>query len=193
MRAFFSLYTSQKQLFVTALGFIGQASPVHRLHFPAIHSPRSLKMFYAAHTQAQTHLISTKRLSELIDSKLPSLVVLDVSLPMPGEQRDCRGEFLAKHIPGAQFLDLKECREKDTDNAYMLPSLETFKECIEKLAVINCSKVVVYDANEKKGMFSSPRAWYMFRVFGHREIYVLDGGLSKWIADGKVSRQLPVG
>lgn len=139
---------------------------------------------YTAYKQTQSPLVTAKWLSEAQASKHPNLVVLDVSIPMPGEQRDCYGEFKDQHVPGARFLDLKECQLKGTKNGYMLPTVEMFKECMEGLGVTNSSKVVVYDANEKKGMFSSPRAWWMFRVFGHADISILDGGLKKWLAEG---------
>lgn len=143
------------------------------------------KMFHSISQQQQTHLVSAKKLSEWKATSSPQLVILDASIPMPGEKRDCHGEFLDKHIPGARFLDLQGCRDVETDNAYMLPTAEKFVDYLQKLGVSSYSKVVVYDANEKKGIFSSPRAWYMFRVFGHREIYILDGGLSSWISEGR--------
>lgn len=117
-------------------------------------------------------------------SKHPNVVLLDVSIPMPGEERDCHQEFIDSRIPGARFLNLKQCLDKDTKNAYMLPTAEIFKQCVESLGVTNSSKVVVYDANQKKGMFSSPRAWWMFRVFGHEDIAILDGGLRNWMKQG---------
>jgi len=42
--------------------------------------------------------------------------------------------------------------------------------------------VVVYDG---AGIFSAPRVWWMFRVMGHEDVVVLDGGLKKWKAEGR--------
>ena len=143
-------------------------------------------MYYSEYVQADTHIMSVSSLASSLAKEPANLVVLDVSIPMPGEKRDCLAEFKEKHIPGARFLDLADCKETNTDNAYMLPSIEKFSECVGRLGVLSTTKVVVYDANVKKGMFSSPRGWYMFRVFGHKMVYVLDGGLQKWIAEGKI-------
>ena len=66
----------------------------------------------------------------------------------------------------------------------MLPSPDVFASYVGKLGIDNNTHVVVYDNNEQLGLFSAQRVWWTFRVFGHNKISVLDGGLSKWIADG---------
>ncbi|XP_067929101.1 3-mercaptopyruvate sulfurtransferase-like [Watersipora subatra] len=132
-------------------------------------------------------LLSVSKLTELTDlsNAVSDVVILDVSIPMPGEKRDCYAEYKQRHIPGAKFFDLNQCRETETDNDYMLPTKEKFKEFVEQFGIKSHTTVVVYDANDKKGIFSSPRAWYMFMVFGHKKIYVLDGGLMQWLKEGK--------
>ena len=45
--------------------------------------------------------------------------------------------------------------------------------------VRNSDVLVVYD---KMGLFSAPRVWFTMRHFGHRDAYVLDGGLRAWVA-----------
>lgn len=140
---------------------------------------------FAVCKQEQHPLVSPQWLHSCVTGDHPNVVVLDVSIPMPGEQRDCFEEYKQMHIPGSKFLNLKECQDKNTKNAYMLPSVSTFKDFMEELGITNSSKVVVYDANKKKGMFSSPRAWYMFRVFGHTDVSILDGGLENWVKQGE--------
>lgn len=159
---------------------------MHRISALGIKSliSQSRMAYYETVSRPTTHLMTTEKLASLLDSDARP-VVIDASIPMPGETRDCKAEFKEKHIPGAKFLDLKECSEKNTSNAYMLPTPDRFQECIDGLGVLSSSKVVVYDANQKVGMFSSPRAWYMFKVFGFHEVFVLDGGLKKWVAEGK--------
>ncbi|GFP85484.1 thiosulfate/3-mercaptopyruvate sulfurtransferase 1 mitochondrial [Phtheirospermum japonicum] len=62
----------------------------------------------------------------------------------------------------------------------MLPSEEAFA-AISTLGFENKDDIIVYDG---KGIFSAARVWWMFRVFEHDRIWVLDGGLSRWRASG---------
>ncbi|RRT80392.1 hypothetical protein BHE74_00021859 [Ensete ventricosum] len=64
---------------------------------------------------------------------------------------------------------------------HMLPSEEAFAAAVSALGIYNRDGVVVYDG---KGIFSAARVWWMFRVFGHDKVWVLDGGLPQWRASG---------
>jgi thiosulfate/3-mercaptopyruvate sulfurtransferase len=66
---------------------------------------------------------------------------------------------------------------------HMLPSQEAFAAAVSALDIKNHDKVIVYDG---KGFFSAPRVWWMFRVYGHNKIWVLDGGLPQWRTSGFV-------
>ncbi|KAH0874462.1 hypothetical protein HID58_071824 [Brassica napus] len=72
-------------------------------------------------------------------------------------------------------------REPDLKLPHMLPSEEAFAAGCSALGIENKDGVVVYDA---KGVFSAARVWWMFRVFGHDKVWVLDGGLPRWRASG---------
>jgi len=111
----------------------------------------------------------------------PKLRLLDASWHMPAAQRDPKGECAAKRIPGAQFFDIDEISDPDSPLPHMLPTAESFKASVEALGVGSDSIVVVYDAT---GLSSAARAWWMFRVFGHDNVFVLDGGLPGWINIG---------
>lgn len=111
----------------------------------------------------------------------PKLRLLDASWHMPAAQRDPKGECAAKRIPGAQFFDIDEISDPDSPLPHMLPTAESFKASVEALGVGSDSIVVVYDAT---GLSSAARAWWMFRVFGHDKVFVLDGGLPGWINIG---------
>jgi thiosulfate/3-mercaptopyruvate sulfurtransferase len=111
----------------------------------------------------------------------PKLRLLDASWHMPAAQRDPKGECAAKRIPGAQFFDIDEISDPDSPLPHMLPTAESFKASVEALGVGSDSIVVVYDAT---GLSSAARAWWMFRVFGHDDVFVLDGGLPGWINIG---------
>ena len=109
------------------------------------------------------------------------LSVLDCSWHMPIAKRNARREFTQSHIPGAQFFDIDECCDKSSEYDHMLPQKEEFEEYVGKMGVGNHIHVVVYDNNANFGLFSAPRVWWMFRMYGHSSVSVLDGGFPKWI------------
>ncbi len=107
--------------------------------------------------------------------------LLDASWFMPGIERDPLQEFEQTHLPGAGFFDIDGCCAQDTDLPHMLPPAEQFEASVRALGIGPADHVVVYDSH---GVFSAPRVWWMFRVFGHEQVSVLDGGLPAWIAAG---------
>ena len=108
----------------------------------------------------------------------PDLVILDASYHLPSTGRDAKTEFLEDHIPRARFFDFHNviC-DLNSELPHMMPNEKVFSTEVEKLGVSNDSKIVVYDS---VGMFSAPRAWWMFRAMGHDEVAVLNGGLPAW-------------
>ena len=112
----------------------------------------------------------------------PGLVVLDASLAMQGGPRASHDLYLEAHIPGALFFDIEELSDTSSPYPHMLPTPEKFASRMGGMGVGNGMKIIVYD---RKGMFSAPRAWWMFRVMGHEDVAVLNGGLVKWQAEGR--------
>lgn len=129
---------------------------------------------------ASKWLVSTEWLAARLGK--PDLAVLDGSWYLPTSMRDGYGEYLAGHIPGAVFFDIDEIADQATDLPHMLPSEVQFAQDVGRLGVRNSDTVVAYDGG---GLFSAPRVWWMFRVFGHDNVFVLDGGLPKWKAKGR--------
>ncbi|EPS72023.1 hypothetical protein M569_02734, partial [Genlisea aurea] len=111
----------------------------------------------------------------------PDVKVLDASWYMPDEQRNPLQEYQVAHIPGALFFDVDGISDRTTNLPHMLPSEEAFAAAASALGIENKDGLVVYDG---KGIFSAARVWWMFRVFGHDRIWVLDGGLPRWRASG---------
>jgi rhodanese-related sulfurtransferase len=105
------------------------------------------------------------------------LKVVDASWYMPNEKRDTFQEYKDKHIPGAVFFDVDAISDLTSHLPHMLPSEAAFEAAVSALGIQNDSLVVVYDT---KGIFSVARVWWMFRVFGHEKVWVLNGGLPKW-------------
>lgn len=113
--------------------------------------------------------------------KEPDLKVLDASWYMPDEQRNPIQEYQVAHIPGALFFDVDGIADQTTNLPHMLPSEQAFAAAVSSLGIENKNSLVVYDG---KGLFSAARVWWMFRVFGHERVWVLDGGLPRWRASG---------
>ncbi|PAV21810.1 thiosulfate sulfurtransferase [Pyrrhoderma noxium] len=109
-------------------------------------------------------------------------VVLDVSWFMPNSPRDARSEYTKKSIPSARLLDLDELSSShELGLKHMMPSPEQFASTCEDFGITRDTHVIMYDS---QGIFSAPRALFMFRAFGHANSSVLDGGLPRWEAEG---------
>lgn len=126
-------------------------------------------------------LVSTAWLAGQLDR--PGLVILDTSWYLPDTGRVALDEYRAGHIPGAGYFDLDEASDPASSLPHMLPSEERFAGYLGGLGVGSDSAVVVYDASGTN--LSAARAWWLFRVFGHESVAVLDGGLGKWRAEGR--------
>jgi len=111
----------------------------------------------------------------------PDVVVVDASYPTVMQKRDVHAEYRAGHIPGAVFFDIDAISDHASDLPHMLPTPPAFATAVRRLGVDVGSTVVVYDT---VGVFSSPRVWWSLRAMGHPKVFVLDGGLKAWVAEG---------
>ena len=111
-----------------------------------------------------------------------NIVVLDASWHMPAANRDAAAEYAEGHIPGAAFFDIDRISDHTSALPHLLPSPGEFAVAARRLGVSATSTVVVYDS---VGLFSAPRVWWTFRAMGHDQVFVLDGGLPRWIAEGR--------
>ncbi len=125
-------------------------------------------------------LVSTEWLAERLND--PSLIPVDASYFLPHMKRDALAEYRAEHIPGAVFFDIEAVSDHSTDLPHMLPGQTQFGDAVGALGVGDGDTVVVYDST---GLFSAPRVWWTFRIFGAKSVYILDGGLPKWKAEGR--------
>lgn len=137
-------------------------------------------------------LVKTQWLRQQMLNGAKNLRILDGSWHLPITKRDAKKEYGEKRIPGALFFDIDECIDKSSPYEHMIPSAEEFAHYVQKLGITNDTHVVVYDRNEKFGLFSAPRVWWTFRVFGHNLVSVVDGGLPKWCSDGLPTDSGPV-
>jgi thiosulfate/3-mercaptopyruvate sulfurtransferase len=125
-------------------------------------------------------MMSTAELAERMTR--PDLVIIDASWFLPGSKRDPAKEYAEGHIPGAVFFDIDATSDRDTDLPHMVASPADFATAARRHGVEPNSLVVVYDST---GVFSAPRVWWNFRYMGHERVFVLDGGLPKWIAEDR--------
>ncbi len=111
----------------------------------------------------------------------PDVVVLDASWHMPATRRDGASEFELGHIPGSAFFSIDGIADPDSTLPHMVPTAEAFAAAVGALGVGAGDHVVCYAT---EGIGTAPRAWWMFRLFGHERVSVLDGGLPAWTAGG---------
>ncbi len=124
--------------------------------------------------------VTTEWLADNLNA--PDLVIVDASWYLPNAQRDGKAEFLERHIPGAVFFDLDGISDHSTDLPHMLPEPRDFATAVGALGIGDGVRIVVYDT---VGLFSAPRVWWTFRAFGAQDVKILEGGLTKWIAEDR--------
>ncbi len=132
-----------------------------------------------------TPVVSTRWLAEHLDN--PHLRIVDATLYLPTVPNDARAEFETGHIPGAVFADIDWLSDETSTLPHMLLDETIFGARIGSLGISNDDTIVVYDTSGQN--FSAPRVWWMLRTFGHERVAVLDGGLRRWIADGRPLEQ----
>ena len=112
----------------------------------------------------------------------PGVSIVDGSYYLPTQKRDAKGEYLAGHIPGAIFFDINAIADDSTDLPHMLPGPDQFGKAVGNLGITENDTIVVYDGS---GFFSAPRVWWTFKIFGARNVFILDGGLPAWKQEGR--------
>ena len=130
-----------------------------------------------AHPEA---LVGTEWLAAHLDD--PHVRVVDSSFNLPGITPRAREDYDRGHIPGTVFFDIDDIAEPGTSLPHMIPSPELFARKMEGLGIGGDDRVVIYDS---AGLSSAGRAWWMLRLFGHRNVALLDGGLPQWKAEGR--------
>jgi thiosulfate/3-mercaptopyruvate sulfurtransferase len=125
-------------------------------------------------------LVTTEWLAERLTR--PEVRIVDSSFYLPAMKRDARAEYNDGHIPGAVFFDIDAIADHSTDLPHMLPGPDHFAREMGAMGISDKDTIVVYDG---AGLFSAPRVWWTFRIFGAKNVYILDGGLPKWKAENR--------
>ena len=126
-------------------------------------------------------LVSTEWLAEHMNA--PDIRIVDATYFLPVEGRSAKDAFIEAHIPGAQFFAVDEIADTTIALPHMVPSAEKFSSSVRKLGLGDGVRIVVYDS--RNGGCAAARVWWTFRYFGHEDVAVLDGGLGKWLAEGR--------
>ncbi|MFD1880834.1 3-mercaptopyruvate sulfurtransferase [Paracoccus pacificus] len=130
-------------------------------------------------------LVSTDWLAAHLND--PDLRILDATWHLD-PARDARQEYETAHIPGARFFDLDEISDHRSALPHMAPQPEMFVSRMRAMGVGDGHQVVIYDNSDVR---SAARVWWLFRLMGKSDVAVLDGGLGKWLAEGRAVEDMP--
>ncbi len=133
-----------------------------------------------------TWLVETSWLADRLADL--GVVVLDGSSHLPTSGRDADKEYAVTHIPGALRFNIDTVSDKSNPLPHMLPTAEQFGSQVGAMGIGNGTHVVAYDS---EGLYSAGRVWWMFRAMGHDNVSVLNGGLKKWMAEGRALTDTP--
>ena len=129
-------------------------------------------------------LITAKEAFSALKQSSSSVKIINASWYMPNSGVDALKNHQDSHIPDSQFFNIDQIADTTVNLPHMLPSPEVFHQAVGELGIDKSSQVICYDDNN---FFASARAWWMFRYFGHDDVYVLNGGLKAWQKE-----QLPI-
>lgn len=118
----------------------------------------------------------------------PSLRVFDCTIllaPTPDDPLRIESGQAAwehGHIPGSGFLDVQYELSATPSPRFTMPSVQQFAEAMSRHGVTDGTHVVLYTTGHP--MWAT-RVWWLLRAFGFDDAAVMDGGLQKWVAEGR--------
>ena len=111
----------------------------------------------------------------------PNIKILDSTFFLPDSGLVAEEEYKKKHIPNSVFFDINKIADPKNPLPHMIPSKEQFSIMMQNLGINNQDQIIIYDNSP---LLSSARAWFLFKYFGHENIFILDGGLKNWEKNG---------
>ena len=126
-----------------------------------------------------TLFIEPKTLKSKINK--PNVKILDATFFLPDSGLNAEEEYRKKHIPNSIFFDINKIADPKNHLPHMIPSKELFSIMMQNLGINNQDEIIIYDNSP---LLSSARAWFLFRYFGHENIFILNGGLKNWEKSG---------
>ncbi len=131
-------------------------------------------------TSTDDPLVTTDWLAAHLDDA--KVKIIDASYKMPGVLPLPSDDYLGGHIPGAVFFNVNTIADPNDPRPHMFPGAEQFARDVAALGISSGDTVIAYDSG---AWVAAPRAWWMFLSFGHPNVKVLDGGLQKWLREGR--------
>jgi len=132
-------------------------------------------------------LISVEQLQTLISHQIDNqeLVILDASIPAVGDKKQVLPAWPNVTISNAKRFDLKgDFSDLSSSLSHTMPNEAQFELAAQSLGINKNSQIVIYD---DIGVYSAPRAWWMFKAMGFKHVAVLDGGLPAWLEKNKAA------
>jgi thiosulfate/3-mercaptopyruvate sulfurtransferase len=118
------------------------------------------------------------------------LRILDCTWHHASTNLDGKTQYRGRHLPGSVHFDIDHVADRTTALPHMLPTAADFAHKVGLLGIGAGDRVVVYDRH--CGGSAAARAWWMFRVFGHANVALLDGGFGKWIKEKRPTEMAAV-
>ena len=139
----------------------------------------------------ESGIIEPLQLQELLENHRENIRLIDATFVLPSSTENPYQNYLKERIGDAGFFDITKICDHGNDLPHMLPCADFFQSSVSQLGISNEDLVIVY---AQSGMVMGPaRAWWMFRVFGHDNVCVLNGGLPAWKKEvGAVNTTLPL-
>lgn len=125
--------------------------------------------------------LSTAQVAERL--REPTVRIVDCRFSFEG---DARTDYLAAHLPGAVHCDwsrdLSAPPPASGHPRWMLLGPAEFASAMSRLGIGNDTDVIGYDA---EGGHHAARLWLALRRYGHDRFAVMEGGIQKWLAEGR--------
>jgi len=127
------------------------------------------------------------RIEKINDHHKLNFKILDATFYLPNSGLDAEKEFNEEHIKNSTFFDINKIAASNNTLPHMIPSKKEFSSMMQKLGINNKDIIIFYDNSP---FLSSSRGWFLFRYFGHNDIFILKGGIKNWKNfDGAVSNE----
>ncbi|MEX1252160.1 MAG: sulfurtransferase [Hyphomonas sp.] len=133
-------------------------------------------------------LVSAEWLTKNIEA--PDVRIVDATwfAPFTNPPETGRQAWMRGHIPKAAHFDIDDIADTSSHLPHMLPDAVKFSSRVRRLGLGDGNRIIIYDQNN---FFAAARAWWMFRVMGHKDVQVLDGGLNAWVSQGGALDDMP--
>jgi thiosulfate/3-mercaptopyruvate sulfurtransferase len=123
-------------------------------------------------------LVETDELAKVLTE--PNLRILDARTPV---------EYRQGHIPGAVNLPAPATEDLAANKRGFPVEPERAEQLFRAAGINRASRLVIYD---NQGHRFAARVFYVLEFFGHSHVQVLNGGIAKWVREGRtLTRNAP--